>query len=136
MNLRDSGINVIVGNRDDEYFQHAIDDGFQPTSIADAAKAGDILLVLTTDESQPLIWEDQIAPGLNPGDALVWASGYNVGYGLIKPPEDVDILMVAPRMTGKMVRKLFENGQGAIAQYAAGLMTFRVPSPDRDSAAN
>ncbi|MCA8994585.1 MAG: ketol-acid reductoisomerase [Planctomycetaceae bacterium] len=118
LNLRDSGVQVIVGNRDDEYFQHAVDDNFAPMSISEAAKAGDVLLILTTDESQPLIWNEQIAPGLEAGNALVWASGYNVGYGLITPPEDVDVLMVAPRMTGHMVRKLFENGKGAIAQFA------------------
>ena len=118
LNLRDSGVNVIVGNRDDEYFQHAVEDGFRPTSIGEAAEAGDVLLVLTTDESQPLIWDEQIAPGVKPGNALVWASGYNVGYDLITLPEDVDVLLVAPRMTGNMVRKLFENGKGAIAQYA------------------
>lgn len=118
LNLRDSGINVIVGNRDDEYLQHAIDDGFEPTSIRAAAEGADVLLILTTDESQPLIWDEQIAAGVKAGDALVWASGYNVGYELITPPDDVDVLMVAPRMTGHMVRKLFENDRGAIAQFA------------------
>jgi ketol-acid reductoisomerase len=118
LNLRDSGVEVIVGNRDDECFQQAADDGFHPTSIPEAADAGDVLLVLTTDESQPLIWNEQIAPGVNTENALVWASGYNVGYGLITPPDDVDVLLVAPRMTGNMVRRLFERGKGAIAQYA------------------
>ena len=118
LNLRDSGVAVIVGNRDDDYRRQAICDGFTPTSIAEAAAAGDFLLVVTTDESQPLIWAEQIAPGIRAGKALVWASGYNVGYDLIKPPPGVDVLMVAPRMTGVMVRKLFECGKGAIAQFA------------------
>lgn len=118
LNLRDSGVHVIVGNRDDDYRARAAADGFAPQPIAAAAAAGDILLVLTTDESQPLIWPEQIAPALRPGQALVWASGYNVGYGLIVPPPDVDVIMVAPRMTGVNVRALYTKGSGALAQFA------------------
>ena len=118
LNLRDSGIEVIVGNRDDEYRQMAQQDGFEPMDISQAAAAGDILLVLTTDESQPHIWNDQIAPGIEQGDGLVWASGYNVGYHLIEPPADVDVMMVAPRMVGRMVRVLYQRGSGAVAQFA------------------
>jgi len=118
MNLRDSGVRVIVGNREDRYREQAAEDGFKPISIPEAAAQGDVLLVLTTDESQPGIWEKQIAPGLAPGKALVWASGYNVGYDLIQPRADVDVIMVAPRMTGNMVRILYQQGKGAIAQFA------------------
>jgi ketol-acid reductoisomerase len=118
LNLRDSGISVLVGNRDDDYRRQAEADGFHVVEIPEAAGAGDVLLVLTTDESQPLIWDAQIAPGIASGNTLVWASGYNVGYDLITPPQDVDVLMVAPRMTGAMVRTLYEHGKGAIAQFA------------------
>jgi ketol-acid reductoisomerase len=118
MNLRDSGVRVIVGNRDDHYRRQAAADGFEPLSISEAAAAGDVLLVLTTDESQPLVWKEQIASGIRKGDALVWSSGYNVGYGLIAPPADTDVVLVAPRMTGNMVRQLFQQGKGAIAQFA------------------
>ncbi|MCX6874792.1 MAG: ketol-acid reductoisomerase [Verrucomicrobia bacterium] len=118
LNLRDSGVRVIVGNRDDAYLQQAIADGFKPLSIREAALAGDVLLILTTDECQPVIWDEQIAPGIGPGKTLVWASGYNVGYGLIPLAADVDVVMVAPRMTGNMVRILYEQGRGAIAQFA------------------
>ncbi len=118
LNLRDSGVPVIVGNRDDYYRERAIADGFAPMTIAEAARAGDILLVLTTDESQPLIWPDQIAPGVRPGKMLVWSSGYNVGYGLIQPSADVDVVMIAPRMTGINVRSLYLKGSGALAQFA------------------
>ena len=62
LNLRDSGASVIVGNREDAYRQQAIADGFKPLSIRDAAEAGDYLLILTSDESQPVIWNEQIAP--------------------------------------------------------------------------
>jgi ketol-acid reductoisomerase len=118
LNLRDSGVRVIVGNRDDEYKKTAAADGFQPLEIREAAAQADILIVLTTDESQPHIWHDQILPGIQPGNTLVWASGYNVGYGLIVPPPDTDVVMVAPRMTGNMVRELFLHGKGAVAQFA------------------
>jgi ketol-acid reductoisomerase len=118
LNLRDSGVTVIVGNRDDAYREQAVADGFSPLSIRDAATAGDLLLVLTTDESQPVIWKEHVAPGLHPGKTLVWASGYNVGYDLIPLPSDVDVVMVAPRMTGNMVRTLYQRGKGAIAQFA------------------
>ncbi|MCB0134299.1 MAG: ketol-acid reductoisomerase, partial [Caldilineaceae bacterium] len=116
LNLRDSGVTVIVGNRDDLYRERAIADGFAPVSILEAATAGDILLVLTTDESQPLIWAEQILPGLRPGKTLSWSSGYNVGFGVINPPADVDVIMIAPRMIGSVVRELYVKGSGALAQ--------------------
>jgi ketol-acid reductoisomerase len=118
LNLRDSGAHVIVGNREDSYFEQAKKDGFKPQGIREAAQEADFLLVLTTDESQPLIWKDLILPGLKPGNTLVWSSGYNVGYGIIQPPSEVDVVMVAPRMTGNMVRVLYEQGKGAMAQVA------------------
>jgi len=118
LNLRDSGVTVLVGNRQDKYREQARADGFDPMSILEAASAADFLFVLTTDESQPLIWDAQIAPGISAGNTLVWASGYNVGYELIKLPPDVDVVLVAPRMTGNMVRTLFERGRGAMAQVA------------------
>ena len=118
LNLRDSGVQVIVGNREDDYRESATSDGFEPMDILDAVKAADVALILTTDESQPVIWEEQILPGLQAGNCLCWASGYNVGYELISLPADVDVVMVAPRMTGSMVRGLFEKGGGALAQTA------------------
>jgi ketol-acid reductoisomerase len=118
LNLRDSGLDVVVGNRPDSYREQAVADGFDPLTIAEAAATADVLIILTTDESQPLIWDEQIAPGIQPGDTLVWSSGYNVGYDLITPPSNVDIVLVAPRMTGSHVRILFEQGRGAVAQVA------------------
>jgi len=115
LNLRDSGVSVIVGNRDDEYRAQAIEDGFEVRSILEAAIQADVLLVLTTDESQSTIWDDHIAPGLQAGKMVVWASGYNVGYGLICPPSGVDAVLVAPRMPGSEVRTLFERGAGALS---------------------
>ena len=118
LNMRDQGLTVVVGNRDDEYGKQAIEDGFVCTNIQEAARSGDVLFILTTDESQPLIWEREIASMIEPGDTLVWASGYNVGFSLIVPPAENDVVMVAPRMPGTMVRTLFEKGKGAMAQVA------------------
>ena len=118
LNLRDSGIKVVVGNRDDEYRKLAVKEGWEPVTIPEAAAAGDILLVLTTDECMPLIWDDQIAPGIAPGNMLCWSSGYNIGYGLIQLPADVDAVMIAPMMPGNMVRTLFERGTGVVGQFA------------------
>jgi ketol-acid reductoisomerase len=118
LNLRDSGVSVVVGNRQDSYLDQAVADGFETMAILEAASLADYLFILTTDESQPLIWEAQIAPGISAGNTLVWASGYNVGYGLIDPPRDVDVVLVAPRMTGNFVRALYEKGEGAVAQVA------------------
>lgn len=118
LNLRDSGVSIIVGNRPDEYAEQARADGFEPLPIGEAAARGDFLLVLTTDESQPSVWREQIDPALRPDQTLVWSSGYNVGFGVIVPPVDVDVVLVAPRMVGSEVRALYERGKGAMAQIA------------------
>ncbi|MSP13049.1 MAG: ketol-acid reductoisomerase [Chloroflexi bacterium] len=118
LNLRDSGANVIVGNRQDAYLAQAQQDGFFTYPILEAATKADFLFILTTDESQPVIWAEQIAPGIAAGNTLVWASGYNVAYGLITLPPNVDVVLVAPRMPGSLVRTLFEGGKGAVAQVA------------------
>ena len=118
LNLRDSGVHVIVGNRQDEYRQQAIADGFEPVELLQAAEAGDILLLLTTDECMPEIWETQIAPGIESGNTLCWGSGYNVGYGLIDPPKMANWIMVAPIMPGNVVRTRFQEGRGVIGQFA------------------
>jgi ketol-acid reductoisomerase len=118
LNLRDSGVRVIVGNRDDEYRGQAVQEGFDPVEIPRAAAAGDILLVLTTDECMPEIWDSQIAPGIAAGKTLCWGSGYNVGYGLIQPPRNANWIMIAPIMPGNVVRTRYEEGRGVIGQFA------------------
>ncbi|MEX2169202.1 MAG: ketol-acid reductoisomerase [Pirellulales bacterium] len=118
LNLRDSGVRVIVGNRQDEYRQLAVEEGFEPVELPEAAAAGDILLVLTTDECMPEIWDTQIAPGIAPGNTLCWGSGYNVGYGLIHPPKNANWIMIAPIMPGNVVRTRYQDGRGVIGQFA------------------
>lgn len=103
-NLRDSGVRVVVGNRADEYRDHARRDGFPVLEIADAVREGRIVLLLVPDEVQPDVVTELVTPQLSPGDTLVVASGYNLAFGLLPLPPEVDVVMVAPRMIGAAVR--------------------------------
>jgi ketol-acid reductoisomerase len=115
LNLRDSGVKVIVGNRDDEYATSARADGFTPVSISEAVQSGDIVMSLIPDEVQPSVYESMIAPHLREGQTLSFASGYNVHFNLIQPPRNLDVIMVAPRTIGREVRHAFERGGGVNA---------------------
>ena len=116
LNLRDSGHDdVIVGNREDGSWDQAEADGFDVMSTTDAADAADVVCLLVPDEVMPEVFEESIEPGLEAGDAVDFASGYNVTYGFISPPDDVDVVMVAPRMIGPAVRETYLSGEGAPA---------------------
>jgi ketol-acid reductoisomerase len=115
LNLRDSEIEVIVGNRDDDYVATARQDGFSPVPIPEAVKAGDVVMILIPDEVQQPVYESMIAPNLRAGQTLCFASGYNVHFGLIRPPANLDVIMVAPRTIGREVRNAFERGGGVNA---------------------
>jgi ketol-acid reductoisomerase len=112
LNLRDSGVSVVVGNVDDDYARQARDDGFAPEPIAAAAARAGVLLFLVPDEVQPDVYESSIAPQLSPGKVLCFAHGYNIAFAHIAPPETVDVVMVAPRMIGAGVRDTFVSGKG------------------------
>lgn len=111
-NLRDSGLPVIVGNIDDPYREAARRDGFEVVSIAEASARAGILFVLTADEIMPEVYEKSIAPHLTPGKLLNFAHGYNIAFDLIKPPEFVDVVLIAPRMIGAGVRDSYLSGEG------------------------
>ena len=111
-NLRDSGLEVIVGNRDDAYRKAALADGFAVVPIAEAAARAEVLFLLTPDEVMPEVYERDVAPHLERGDLLDFAHGYNVGFGLIQPPPFVDVVMIAPRMIGAGVRDSYVSGEG------------------------
>lgn len=111
-NLRDSGLEVIVGNVDDDYRQSALADGFTVLPIAEAAASAEALFLLTPDEVMPEVYERDVVPVLRPGMLLNFAHGYNVGFGLIVPPPDVDVVMIAPRMIGAGVRDSYVSGEG------------------------
>lgn len=114
LNMRDSGIqSIVVGNVRDESFERALSDGFEAITVAEAAGRAQVLLMLLPDEVAPEVYHTEVAPRLEPSDTLVFASGYNVTYAHITPPEDVDVVMVAPRMIGEALRSLFVSGEGA-----------------------
>ncbi len=116
LNLRDAGISeLVVGNVADEYAELARADGFSVLSIGEATARADIALVLLPDEVIPEAFEADIAPNLAPGSAIVFASGYNLAYDLIRPPDTVDILLLAPRMGGELARERFLANQGFFA---------------------
>jgi ketol-acid reductoisomerase len=111
LNLRDSGLDVIVGNRDDEYVRQAVRDGFNRLEIADAVEQADVVYFLLPDEVVEDVFDD-IRGFLKPGTMIVFPSGYNLAFGLIDPPRDVDVCLLAPRMVGVEIRELYEARQG------------------------
>ena len=115
LNMRDSGLSVIVGNRDDDYRKRADADGFKVYDIETAAKQGGVVVMLIPDEIQAQVYKKQIEAGLDDGNALVFAHGFAIRYGLISPPDAVDCLLVAPRMPGGYVRDFFLRGEGVPA---------------------
>jgi ketol-acid reductoisomerase len=125
LNLRDSGLKVLVGAVRDESATQAEADGFTVSSIAEVVDRADLLALLIPDEVQGGVYDEIIAKGLRPGQTLNFAHGYNIHFRLIVPPPDVDVIMVAPRMIGAMVREAYVRGSGApafvaVAQDATG----------------
>jgi len=118
LNMRDSGVKAIVGSISDGSFERAQKDGFLTMSIADAVDRADILFLLVPDEVQKTVYDEIIASRLRAGQTLNFAHGYNIRFGLIRPPQDIDVIMVAPRMIGVGVRERFEAGSGAPAFVA------------------
>ncbi|MHC4167359.1 MAG: ketol-acid reductoisomerase [Planctomycetota bacterium] len=112
LNIKDSGFEPAVANKDDEYKDLAVQDGFEVRSISRVAAESDVILFLIPDEVQPEVYDEQIRPHLNAGDVLCFASGYNVYYKTIQPPAGVGLIMVAPRMIGEAVRNLYKDGLG------------------------
>jgi ketol-acid reductoisomerase len=112
LNLRDSGLDVVVGNIDDPYRKNAVGDGFAVLSIAEASARAGILFLLTADEIMPEVYEKDVAPHLAPGKLLNFAHGYNIAFGLIVPPPTIDVVFIAPRMIGAGVRDSYLSGEG------------------------
>ena len=111
-NLRDSGLDVIVGNIEDAYREQALAAGFEVFPIAEASARADVLFLLTPDEIMPDVYEKDVAPHLQPGNLLNFAHGYNIAFGLIQPPPSVDVTFIAPRMIGAGVRDTYLSGEG------------------------
>lgn len=126
LNLKDSGIDVRVGLREGSNSKPKAEaEGLVVKSVRDACAEADIIMILAPDTKQPAIYEEEIAPGLKAGDTLMFAHGFNIRYGTITPPKDVDVSMVAPKSPGHRVRETFEEGGGvpmlvAVHQDASG----------------
>jgi ketol-acid reductoisomerase len=126
LNLKDSGVNVVVGLADGSKSKaKAQAAGLEVKSVADAAKWADVIMILVPDTTAPKLYRDSIAPHLGAGKTLMFAHGFNIRFGTVDVPKNVDVSMIAPKAPGHRVRELFVEGGGtpalvAIEQDAAG----------------
>ena len=112
-NLRDSGLNVVVGQRPGSAnYDLAVEHGFEPMSIEDATRAGDLVNILLPDEVQGDVFREQIRPNLETGNVLLCSHGFNIHFGQVVPPEGVDAALGAPKGPGHLVRIEYEKGGG------------------------
>ncbi len=124
-NLRDSGVRVIVAGRPGKTSDQAEEDGFSVVSVAEAAKRADVLQILLPDETQARVYREEIEPHLRPGQTLMFSHGFNVHFRQIVAPDYVDVVLVAPKGPGHLVRRVYEAGGGvpsliAVEQDASG----------------
>ena len=132
LNAKDSGCEVVVGlRRNSASWKEAEAAGLRVMEVPEAAKAGDIVMILLPDEVQGRIYREQIAPNLEPGNALAFAHGFNVHFGQVEAPEGVDVFMVAPKGPGHLVRRVYTQGAGvpcllALHQDASGTVAQRA----------
>ena len=115
-NLRDSGVEVIIGNVEDHYAERARRDGFEVMPIVEAVKRADIILFLVPDEVQAEV-HSEIEPHLREGQVLDFASGYSVHFGVVAPPPFVDVVLCVPTSTGEMARKRYTEGKGTFGHF-------------------
>jgi ketol-acid reductoisomerase len=119
LNLKESGVDVVVGLRDgSSSAAKAEAAGLRVMSVADAAKHADVIMLLAPDTEQKLIYDESIAPNLDDGDAIAFAHGFNVRFGRIKAPAGVDVIMIAPKGPGHLVRRTYTEGGGVPALIA------------------
>ncbi len=125
-NLRDSGLNVIVAQREGgRNYELAKEHGFNPMSVSDAAKQADLIMILLPDQIQAKVYNEEIKPHLTAGKSLLFAHGFNIHFAQIIPPKDVDVFLIAPKGPGHLVRRTYTEGGGvpslvAIYQDATG----------------
>ncbi len=113
LNLRDSGIDVIVSQRPGGvHYDQAIEDGFKPLSASEASAQSDLIQILTQDTLQAKIYREDVTPHLKEGKALIFSHGFNIHFKQIVPPKHVDVFMIAPKGPGSLVRQLFVEGKG------------------------
>jgi ketol-acid reductoisomerase len=119
LNLRDSGLRVVVGLRSEgRSYEVARADGFEPVPMEVAAERGDVILMLVPDVPMAEVYSRYVEPHLKPGKTLVFAHGYNVHFGRIRPPKDVNVVLVAPKSPGPLLRQKFLEGKGVPALVA------------------
>ncbi|MHB9037604.1 MAG: ketol-acid reductoisomerase [Armatimonadota bacterium] len=125
-NLRDSGLEVIIAELPGTAnYDIALEHGFKPVPASEAAKQADVIQILTEDEVQPKVYKSEVEPNLKAGKTLLFSHGFNIHFGGIVPPKDVDVIMVAPKGPGHLVRRVYTEGAGvpaliAIYQDASG----------------
>jgi len=123
-NLHESGVKVVVGLRkpfeaaSQAEWDRVIAAGIQPMTVAEAAQQGDVIQILLPDEIQAKVYREEIAPYMTEGKALVFSHGFNIHFGQIVPPANVDVYMVAPKSPGHLVRRMYEDGAGVPALIA------------------
>jgi ketol-acid reductoisomerase len=126
LNLKDSGVDVVVGLREDSSsVAKARDQGLEVLPVVEAASRGDLVMILLPDELHRQVWESDIRDGIAEGDMLLFGHGFSIHYGEVTPPAGVDVGMVAPKGPGHLVRRQFTEGSGvpgllAVAQDASG----------------
>ncbi|GAX39440.1 ketol-acid reductoisomerase [Tolypothrix sp. NIES-4075] len=119
LNLKDSGMNVIVGlYPGSKSVSKAEAAGLTVKNVADAANAADFIMILLPDEVQKTIYKNEIEPNLQEGNVIAFAHGFNIHFGQVVPPANVDVVMVAPKGPGHLVRRTYEQGQGVPALFA------------------
>ncbi|MGM8211329.1 ketol-acid reductoisomerase [Virgibacillus sp. W0430] len=117
LNLRDSGLDVVIGLRPGNSQKKAEEDGFEVVSVAEATSQADVVMVLLPDELQAQVYNDSIKDNLQDGSALAFAHGFNIHFSQIVPPANVDVFLVAPKGPGHLVRRTYEEGAGVPALY-------------------
>ncbi len=126
LNLKDSGVEVVVGLRSDSSSAgEAREHGLEVLSVVEAASRGDIVMMLVPDELHRQVWEGEVRDGIAPGNMIMFGHGFSIHYGEVEPPAGVDVTMVAPKGPGHLVRRQFTEGSGvpgllAVAQDATG----------------
>lgn len=126
LNLRDSGLNVAIAEVEGtDNYKKAVEAGWKPTTAAEAAKGADWIQMLVPDEVQSKVWQEEIKPNIKRGATLSFSHGFNIRFNQILPPKDINVVMIAPKGPGHLVRRQFEEGKGvpnliAIEQDATG----------------
>lgn len=117
-NLRDSGVSVVIGLRQGRSWQQAVADGFAVYTVDEAVRQADIIQILMPDETQAKVFKEQIEPNMKPGATLMFSHGFNIHFGQIVPSSDTDVIMIAPKSPGHLVRRTYSESFGTPALLA------------------